>query len=383
MSTRDLRDLFESFSPTPEQREAILDRLLREEEAVRAARPVKLWKKSLLAAACAAVLLLACAFTVASGLDQDQKLMALFGAGTEDARQIAGGVVQVDQVHTYDNGWTAELKQVLVDRYTLAVLVELTGPEGMALPEENCTLFAVGDVETGWAEERWPGGFVSGDEVGKDLTFFRIGEGAAIAGHLQRIPHREGNRIKDNLLHPCCGGLSGQIHDILLCVVTHRIEPRLPAQRGGIIQPGPFTVLIVNRSIQIGGGSQRILESIDPANGCDAGIFHLRNHRSKIHCRSRRRAQLCDLGKTAAIGNDTCTVLEIKIDAVIAVGHAVRNKTAPGGSIHQDTLRHINGVQCLSSKVSCPVVNRLIEKPAGCCNNGHTRNHSAGFEHRT
>ena len=147
MSTRDLRDLFESFSPTPEQREAILDRLLREEEAIRAARPVKLWKKSLLAAACAAVLLLACAFTVASGLDQ--KLMALFGAGTEDARQIAGGVVQVDQVHTYDNGWTAELKQVLVDRYTLAVLVELTGPEGMALSEENCTLFAVGDVESG------------------------------------------------------------------------------------------------------------------------------------------------------------------------------------------------------------------------------------------
>ena len=86
---------------------------------------------------------------MASGLDE--KLMALFGAGTEDARQIAGGVVQVDQVHTYENGWTAELKQVLVDRYTLAALVELTAPEGTSLSEENCTLFAVGDVEPGGA----------------------------------------------------------------------------------------------------------------------------------------------------------------------------------------------------------------------------------------
>ena len=196
MSTRDLRDLFESFSPTPEQREAILDRLLREEAAVRAARPVKLWKKSLLAAACAAVLLLACAFTVASGLDQ--KLMALFGAGTEDARQIAGGVVQADQVHTYDNGWTAELKQVLVDRYTLAVLVELTGPEGMALPEENCTLFAVGDVETGRTEERWPGGFVSGA--------FVLPDGNPADNHITFLYHRGPTSYFGGAAAPFLGG---------------------------------------------------------------------------------------------------------------------------------------------------------------------------------
>ena len=128
MSTRDLRDLFESFSPTPEQEAAMLDRLLRGERTKRTVKFEKLWKRGLAAAACAAALLLACAFTMASGLDE--KLMALFGAGTEDARQIAGGVVQADQVHTYENGWTAELKQVLVDRYTLAALVELTATEG-------------------------------------------------------------------------------------------------------------------------------------------------------------------------------------------------------------------------------------------------------------
>ena len=194
MSTRDLRDLFESFSPTPEQREAILDRLLREEAAVRAARPVKLWKKRLLAAACAAVLLLACAFTVASGLDQ--KLMALFGAGTEDARQIAGGVVQADQVHTYDNGWTAELKQVLVDRYTLAVLVELTGPEGIALPEENCTLFAVGDVE--------PGG--SGEGIGSYVNgAFVLPDGDPMDNHITFLYHRSPTSYLGGAVDPFLG----------------------------------------------------------------------------------------------------------------------------------------------------------------------------------
>ena len=194
MSTRDLRDLFESFSPTPEQREAILDRLLREEAAIRDARPVKLWKKSLLAAACAAVLLLACAFTVASGLDQ--KLMALFGAGTEDARQIAGGVVQVDQVHTYDNGWTAELKQVLVDRYTLAALVELTAPEGTSLPEENCTLFAVGDVEPGGTGEGI-GGYVNGA--------FVIPDGDPMDNHITFLYHRSPTSYLGGAVDPFLG----------------------------------------------------------------------------------------------------------------------------------------------------------------------------------
>ena len=95
-----------------------------------------------------------------SGLDE--KLMALFGAGTEDARQIAGGVVQADQVHTYENGWTAELKQVLVadgsawagqsiknsgirERYHCMV-VGVETPEGVLEKPKPDRVFRAGDI---------------------------------------------------------------------------------------------------------------------------------------------------------------------------------------------------------------------------------------------
>lgn len=194
MSTRDLRDLFESFSPTPEQEAAMLDRLLRGERTKRTVKFEKLWKRGLAAAACAAALLLACAFTMASGLDE--KLMALFGAGTEDARQIAGGVVQADQVHTYENGWTAELKQVLVDRYTLAALVELTAPEGTSLSEENCTLFAVGDVEPGGSGEGI-GGYVNGA--------FVLPDGDPMDNHITFLYHRSPTSYLGGAVDPFLG----------------------------------------------------------------------------------------------------------------------------------------------------------------------------------
>ena len=194
MDERRLRRVLDQVRPSREQEEAMLDRLLTGERTEPNMRPVKLWKKSAVAAACAAALLLACAFTMASGLDE--KLMALFGAGTEDARQIAGGVVQVDQVHTYENGWTAELKQVLVDRYTLAALVELTAPEGTALSEEDCTLFAVGDVEPGGTGEGI-GGYVNGA--------FVLPDGDPMDNHITFLYHRSPTSYLGGAVDPFLG----------------------------------------------------------------------------------------------------------------------------------------------------------------------------------
>lgn len=53
---------------------------------------------------------------------------------------MSAGIVPVEQSHTYDNGWTVKIKQVLMDRNSIAALVELTAPEGI-VPELEYRIF--------------------------------------------------------------------------------------------------------------------------------------------------------------------------------------------------------------------------------------------------
>lgn len=71
-----LKRVFDQIKPTQEQERVMLDRLLTGQKEV---KPVSRMKKMPAVLVAAAVLLLACAFTVATGLDQ--KFAALFGAG--------------------------------------------------------------------------------------------------------------------------------------------------------------------------------------------------------------------------------------------------------------------------------------------------------------
>jgi len=156
-----LKGVFDQIKPTPEGEQAMLDRLLTME---RRGRPMKKMKK-LTAALAAAVLLLACAFTVATGLDQ--RLLALFSGGARDPGLIADGVVSIHHSRTYENGWTVELKQALVDRYSMAVLVDVTAPEGTAL-EGDDYFIRFSSVLTPEPEERGVGGWVSGSRLLED-----------------------------------------------------------------------------------------------------------------------------------------------------------------------------------------------------------------------
>lgn len=133
MDKCEVKRVFDQVKPTPEQEQAMLDRLLREQKEV---KPVSRMKKMTAVLVAAALLLMACAFTVATGVDQ--RLLALFRGDEQDAQQIAEGVVSVGESYTYDNGWTVEVEQVLVDRYSLAVLVDMIGPEGTVLSGEDC-----------------------------------------------------------------------------------------------------------------------------------------------------------------------------------------------------------------------------------------------------
>ena len=136
MDPHELNRLFDQMSPTSEQEEAILARLQapRQEEA----RPMKHMKKTAVIAAAAALLLMACAFAVASALDP--RLLTFFQRTPQDTELLAHGVVEVNQSHTYENGWTVEVEQVLVDRYMLIALMDVTAPEGTPFPTDLQTV---------------------------------------------------------------------------------------------------------------------------------------------------------------------------------------------------------------------------------------------------
>lgn len=126
MTYHDLNKAFDEFSPTPEQEQAMLDRLLTDQKEV---KPMNRMKKMTAVIAAAALLLMACAFTVATGLDQ--RIVEYFKGEPKDASLMSAGIVSVEQSHTYDNGWTVDIQQVLMDRNSIAALVEITAPDGI------------------------------------------------------------------------------------------------------------------------------------------------------------------------------------------------------------------------------------------------------------
>ena len=133
MDPRELNHLFEQMSPAPEQEEAILARLQAPEKAVK--NPSGRWKKSVFVLTAAAAMTLACAAAAFSALDP--RLLSFFQRTPQDTELLGEGVVEVNQSHTYENGWTVSVRQALADRYSLTALVEVTAPEGTALYQEQ------------------------------------------------------------------------------------------------------------------------------------------------------------------------------------------------------------------------------------------------------
>ena len=131
MDEREFKRVFDQVQLSREEEEAMLERLLNEQRRTIPMKPVK---KTMAVLAAAALLLMACAFTVATGLDQ--RFLAYFRGTEEDAQQVSGGVVGVGQSFQYENGWTINIEQVLADRYSLAVLTEVVAPEGTVLDGE-------------------------------------------------------------------------------------------------------------------------------------------------------------------------------------------------------------------------------------------------------
>lgn len=131
MDNRELERIFDQVRLSREEEEAMLERLLSEKRRTSPMKPVK---KTVAVLVAAALLLMACAFTVITGLDQ--RFVAYFRGAEEDAQQVSGGVVGVEESFQYENGWTVNIVQVLADRYSMAVLSEVVAPEGTVLDGE-------------------------------------------------------------------------------------------------------------------------------------------------------------------------------------------------------------------------------------------------------
>lgn len=127
MDESNLRRVFDQIAPSPEQKTAMLNRLLSEE---RKANPMKNVKKITTVLVAASLLVLACAFTVMVGLDQ--RLLDYLDAGQEEAVLLSSSAVPLD-IRMEDSGCVLEIKQALVDRYSALFLMEFTAPEGTVL----------------------------------------------------------------------------------------------------------------------------------------------------------------------------------------------------------------------------------------------------------
>ena len=163
MDLHKLHQAFDQFSPTQEQSKAMLDRIL-EQESER--KPMKKLKKTAVVLLAAALMLSACAFAVVSGLDQ--RLLDYFGFDEGEETLVDGSWVQVDQSHTYANGWTVEIHQALADRYSLAFLVDVIAPVGEILDGENYFLYMTAFEEDGAAAGEGVQAVVSGSNLLED-----------------------------------------------------------------------------------------------------------------------------------------------------------------------------------------------------------------------
>ena len=132
MELHELNQMFDRLAPTPEQEQNGLNRLLQTERKV---RPMKKLKKLTAAGVAAALMAVTCAAAVVTGVDQ--KILGYFNIAPEQEPLMAPTAVRVEKSHTYGNGWTVDIRQAISDRYSMAVLFDVTAPEGTSMDWEK------------------------------------------------------------------------------------------------------------------------------------------------------------------------------------------------------------------------------------------------------
>lgn len=131
MDRHELNEMFDALAPGPGRERELLEKLLQDD--ARRNKPMKNWKRIVLGAAAAALLVTAATAAVAPGLSR--KLLDYLGVGQENTQAVellAPGAMAVD-ITKEDNGAVLHVTQVLRDRTSIIVLADFTAPEGTVL----------------------------------------------------------------------------------------------------------------------------------------------------------------------------------------------------------------------------------------------------------
>lgn len=131
MDRHELNRMFDGLNPDPERGRELLDGLL--QDGGRRAKPMKNWKRVVMAVAVAALLVTAAAAATVTGVGQ--RLLAHLGVAAEDAQAadlLLPGAMAVD-ITKEDNGAVLHVTQVLRDRYNIMILADFIAPEGTRL----------------------------------------------------------------------------------------------------------------------------------------------------------------------------------------------------------------------------------------------------------
>ena len=110
MDERDLSRVLDQVKPSPAQKQAMLDRLLAEEGKK---KPMKYLKRTVIFIA-AALILITCVTAVQTSV-LDPRMLEYYGLTPEQEARLLPAAVVVEESHTYENGLTVEIKQVVSD----------------------------------------------------------------------------------------------------------------------------------------------------------------------------------------------------------------------------------------------------------------------------
>lgn len=192
MENRELKRVFDQVKLSPERQEAMLERLLSGE---RSGKTVKPMKKMVAVLVAAALLLMACAFTMATGLDQ--RILEYFGGTEEDAQLLAPGFMAVDLTSTAENGAKVYISQVYSDQRVLVLVGEMTVPEGTVLDQESYR-FRTWDLVPIGADGQEPGGgYGTYGTMGGDFVWTDEDPGDNVLSFLETYYYEAAN-LEDN-----------------------------------------------------------------------------------------------------------------------------------------------------------------------------------------
>lgn len=137
MAHEDLNRVLNQVRPTPEQEDAMLMALLREERKVSHMKMGRKMPRLAVAGLAAAILATTCAAAVVMGLDG--RLLSYFGGTPETEGLLTSAAMVVDK-RIKDHGSTLHVRQLVADRYSAVILMGFTAPEGTVLNGDHYVL---------------------------------------------------------------------------------------------------------------------------------------------------------------------------------------------------------------------------------------------------